>query len=472
MKTSTFRNAARPALLGLAAIAVTLGVSIPQVTAQPGPTEGIRKVDPRWHALVGATVITEPGNTIDNATVVIRDGVIVSIKANASPPEGARVWDYSGLTIYPGLIEAHLPVSAPKPDENAPGNHWNAKVTPQRSALDGEGVEKETREKLRKLGFTAAAIAPKGGVFRGSSAVVLLDEPTDDDSSASYPTIVRDGAYQEISFETGGFGRPSSYPGSEMGAIALIRQTLLDADWRAQTVAVYRRDPAGLEPPIAADALDALGPDAIAGEGLLFDTQDELDVLRAGKIAKEFGRDIAVLGTGTEFRRLKAIAEQGTPIVLPLAYPKKPEVGTIAAANAVSLRELMTWEQAPTNARRLYDAGLTLALTTDKLPKGQKFMENLRSAIKHGLSEEAALEMLTTNPAKLLGVEDRVGRLAPGFLANLVVTDGDLFGKKTEIRDVWIAGRRHEINAKPELDLVGQWAAVFTEGDQAYEGEL
>ncbi len=472
MKTLPFRVAARPALVGLAALAAIFGVAVPDGAAQQGPLEGIRKVDPRWHALIGATVVTEPGQTIENATLVIRDGVITSVTAGGPTPTGARVWDYSGLTIYPGLIEAHHPVKAPAPDAKSPGAHWNKKVTPQRSALDGEGIGESDREKLRKMGFGAAAISPDSGIFRGSAAVVLLDEPTDNDSSAQYPTVVRHNAYQELAFESGGFGRAAGYPGSQMGAIALIRQTLLDADWYDQSIGVYERNPTQFEPPAAADALAAIGP-RTNKEVFLFDIGDDRQALRAGKIAEEFERQAMLLGSGTELRRLDEIAEQDLPIILPLAFPKKPSVSTIADQNSVTLSELMMWEQAPTNPRRLHDAGLTIALTTDKGGKGANFMDNLRSAIKHGLSADAALAMLTTNPAEMLGVGDRLGRIAPGYLANVVVVDGDdLFAKKTEIRDVWVAGRRHEINEKEDMDLTGQWAAVFDVDSEEHPATL
>src|SRR5690606_27023012 len=118
-----------------------------------------------------------------------------------------------------------------------------------------------------------------------------------------------------------------------------------------------------------------------------------------------------------------AIAELELPIILPLAYPKKPSVATIGDQNSVTLGELMLWEQAPTNPRRLHQKGATLALTTDKATKGAKFMDDLREAIRHGLPEDAALAMLTTNTASILGVDDQLGRIAPGYLANFVVVD-------------------------------------------------
>ena len=103
------------------------------LAAQAGPPNGPRVIDPRWHALRGATLIPAPGEKIDNATIVLRDGVIVSAGAGTEPPAGARVWDCSGLWVYAGLIEPYLPVDVPSPDTDAAHAHWNSNVMPQRS---------------------------------------------------------------------------------------------------------------------------------------------------------------------------------------------------------------------------------------------------------------------------------------------------------------------------------------------------
>src|SRR4029079_4403816 len=116
-----------------------------------------------------------------------------------------------------------------------------------------------------------------------------------------------------------------------------------------------------------------------------FDTQDELEALRAAKVAREFMRSAMLLGSGTEFRRLDAIKGDGLPIILPLVYPKAPDVSTIGKADSVDLREMMTWEQEPTNPRRLDAAGVKVALTTAKLKNRSDFSDNLTKAIRHGL---------------------------------------------------------------------------------------
>ncbi len=442
--------------------AIACALPLTTAFAQPAPLNGPKPVETGWHALVGATVVTQPGSTIENATIVIRDGVIDSIAAGGSAPVGARVWDIEGLTVYPGLIDAHVPVEAPAPDADLEGTHWNTKVMPQRSALDGAGIGEKDREALRKLGFTVAAIAPEDGVFRGKGAVVLLTEPSDD-PTAQRRDVLRSHAFDEAALDRSGGG----YPGSEMGVIALLRQTLSDAQWRDASIKAHGKSGDSMPLP-PADALDALLPGGDQPP-LLLNTSNELQALRAAKIAKEFDREAMLVGSGTEFRRLDAIVEDGLPIILPLDYPKAPSVASLAEAEAVTLRTLMTWEQAPTNARRLIHAGATVALTTDKLKKRGDFSKNLRSAIEQGLTEDEALAALTTTPASMLGVADRVGTIEAGKIANLVVVDGGLFEKDSEIRDVWVAGQRHELNKAADNRLVGSWDTTFGEGSAAVD---
>src|SRR5689334_7410551 len=101
------------------------------VVGQGPPANGPRPVDPGFHALVGGDVVVKPGQKLTGATVVLRDGRIVSV-GTAPPPAGARVFDMKGLTLYPGLVEAHLPVDVPAPDATAPGTHWSSMVLAQR----------------------------------------------------------------------------------------------------------------------------------------------------------------------------------------------------------------------------------------------------------------------------------------------------------------------------------------------------
>lgn len=450
-----------------AALAVAAWLSAPALAQPAEPTNGPRRIDPGWHALIHAKAVVKPGEVVEDATIVFRDGVFVSIGAGATPPAGARVWDCTGLTVYAGLVEAYAPVDAPKPESTNPGRHWNEHVMAERSALDGAGLDKDARKKLREQGFVAAAIAPKGGVFRGFGAVVMLGEKPDT-SDEPAPVLARR-AFQTVSIDSPQGGGEDRYPSSKMGAIALVRQTLADGPWHERATEAYNADPSRFERPAPSDTSAALTDPA----PLMFDVSHEQDVLRAAKIAREFGRKAIIVGSGTEFRREQAVAGAGLPIILPLAFAEKPEVKTLGERDSVGLREMMAWEAAPTNPARLDKTGIVVALTSSKLPKGQDFFKNLREAILAGLGEERALAMLTTRPAEILGLSRVLGTIEPGKKACLVVVKGSLFEKEREIRDVWVDGVRNEVNARPRVELDGKWKAIFTsEGGAPVEGML
>ncbi|HLO41830.1 MAG TPA: amidohydrolase family protein [Phycisphaerales bacterium] len=461
----------------VAAVCAAVAVGQPSLSSSAPlpPPNGPRKSDPTWHAMVNATVHTMPGKVLEGATVVIRGGRIVSVGAGVTAPAGARVWDCKGLHIYPGFVEPYLEVDSPRPALDAAGRHWNGAITPERSALDGAGVTEGAAKELREMGYAAAAISPRGGIIRGTAAVVSLAK-RDADVSQARPEIYASDAYMTCSLEDGSGESLAwgGYPGSQMGAIALLRQTFIDADWQAAA----RGNGTFIGPANSMDALwRARGVGASAGNigrgsaendaalPLVFDCSDELEVLRAAKIAREFGRRAMILGSGLEFRRLEAVKDiEGASFILPLSFPEAPKMASIAEAESVELREMMTWEQAPTNLRRMVDAGETVSLTTSKLKGRAKFWENARTAMKHGVTPDDLLAMVTTNAAAAAGVMDQVGTIEEGKRANLTVTDGDWFdlsmnrkGEKPRIRDVWVDGERHEVTAAPGLELEGTW---------------
>jgi imidazolonepropionase-like amidohydrolase len=481
------------------------------------PTNGPRRVDPAWFALVNCTVHVRAGaEPMEAATVIIRDGVIIGVlpgqvdesapaKANgktalkpARTPIGPRVIECDGLHIYPGWIDAYVEVDAPAPRGDESTLHWNSRVTPQRRALDGAGIEESAANDLRKLGFTAAAISPKGGIFRGSASVVSLAKGPEDASAPKVPVYAHD-VYQSVAMETGGGGGGGggggtaalwgSYPDSQMGAIALIRQTFEDAKWQHK----QRESNISKDGSDAADggALTALAPQRNLTTQdrprFLFDSANELDLYRIGAIVSEQSGEAypiptMVLGSGFEFRRLGALKDamqQPLRLVLPLTFAKAPDVSTPGKQEGVDLRDMMTWEQGPTNPRRIAKAGIEFSLTTAKLRDRGEFLKNLRTAITYGLDEKEALTALTLRPAGWLGVGEQLGALEAGKIANIIVTDGPIFGKVTagvdesaesgagaqsKVRGVWIDGIWHAVTPVPVI-AQGTWDVMVTGSD-------
>ncbi len=413
---------------------------------------------PAVHALTGARVVTAPGTVLETATVVLRDGVVEAVGPEVEPPADARLWDLAGLTVYPGLIEPYLERNwgaegaAPAP---VPGGHPNPLVRPEREMI-AHPPDAASVKQLRAAGFTTAAVAPAQGIFRGRGAVVQLGDGDPNEQ------VLRRTAAQHLSFATNQWG--GGYPTSRMGALALVRQTLLDAAWYRQAHRAYERNPAQPRPPVDT-ALEALAEVAAGGELLVVETESPTDTLRALALATELGLDLHLVGNGKEHRWLPAIAASPRPHLLPLDFPETP-APVEPDDLAIGLAELRDWDLAPDNPRRLIEAGVPVAFTTHRLDDPARVHARLAAAVARGLTATDALAGLTTVPARLLGLADRLGTIAPGMTANLVVVEGELLVEAPKIRAVWIDGRRYEVRAPepPAVEPAGEWAITVVTG--------
>lgn len=476
MKLFPFGPVVRGALFTLGLASLLNGPAWAASRTVTAPIEGLRDASPRVHALVGGRIVVAPGQVIENGTLVLRDGVVEAVGANLTPPADARVWDVTGRTLYAGFIESgttlFLPEAwkpvAPRADDAPPaatppaapaprtGTYaWNSRITPERSAGRALLPDVKGAEKLRALGFTAVNAAPARGIFRGTGALVGTG------TSGFNTGLVLPATAQEVGFELGSF-TDRTYPTSLMGAMALVRQTLLDAQWYAAAEPAT----AGRERPEANESLAALGPIVRGAQTVLFDTTDELDVPRILGLAAEFKLKVALRGNGTEYRVRDLLAKAKVPVVLPLDFPEVPEVEVAERAVDLQLHELQHWELAPANAARLAEAGVPIAFTTAKLKKPEtEFWARVRKAVTRGLSPDTALAALTTTPAGLLGVGATHGTLESGRVANVVVADGDLFKSDVAaIELVWVDGDPFELETWQRLDVRGTWKLAWTGG--------
>src|SRR5439155_11207927 len=235
------------------------------------------------HALVGGDIVVKPGQVIQSGTIVLRDGFIKAVGKDVSPPPDARIWDMKGTTIYAGFIDPYLvlggsnapvatfdtePISASsfaaagikffgvagaETDMGNPGPGYElAKITPEHRAVRDYSPKEKTLEPLRELGFTAGVVAPAKGILRGTSTLVALVEENPND------IILKPDVFQHIAFETRGEDR--AYPGSLMGVIAAVRQSVFDAQHYSQDQADFQKHPQDRKAPEFNPAREALGP--------------------------------------------------------------------------------------------------------------------------------------------------------------------------------------------------------------------
>ncbi|HUF27475.1 MAG TPA: amidohydrolase family protein [Gemmatimonadaceae bacterium] len=451
----------------LASLAFLLPAS---VWAQTTPVEGLRENPSGVHALTGARIVVAPGRVIERGTLVIRNGVIEAVGANVAAPPDARVWDGSGLTLYPGFIDPYSAVgmrgelSRDDPERERGALYWNPQVRSHIDAVTELGPDEARLGRLRSQGFAVAMAVPQLGLFRGQTAVVSLG----DESMAL--RVVRRGVAQSVTM-----GRDNQvgtgYPTSAMGGIAFIRQTLHDADWHMKSHAAYERNPRGVRRPEANAALAALAPALRKEQPLLFETRSEEEALRALRFREEFPVNLWIRGSGFEYRLADRFRGLDVPLILPVNFPEAPNVSSPERALNVSLGDLRHWHLAPENPKRLADARVEFAFTADGLGPRTSFVGNVRTAVERGLSRDVALAAMTTVPARYLGIDRTHGTLEQGKVANVVVAEGDLFADGSSIQAVFVDGKRFDAAAPAGVDPRGQWRIVAV-GPARVQGTL
>ncbi len=441
----------------VAAVAAVATVVAAALVAAPAGASEV----PRVYALTNARVVTAAGKVFENATVVLRDGVVESVGPAVAVPADALAIDLAGKSVYPGLVDPYVTLSRLAGRKAKPGDDGNEEddegparrdrnvpagppVRADRRAFRELSIDPGTREELRALGFTVVAAVPEEGVLRGEAAVVALgDVPLE-------KALVRDRAAQVACLEPNRGGFRAGYPASKMGAVAAARQAFLDAKWWAEAEKAYGARPAGRARPAEPPGADALA-DAVAGrEPVLFEAPDVLALLRAAQVAREMGLDARFVGAWDAWRLADEVAVLKPALILSLDFPDVPSVDEESAWRDVPLERLRSWDRAPSNPRWMKDEGLTFALTTHGLPELSDLPKRIEKARARGLSEADLLAGFTSVPARMLGLQDRLGEIGPGKIANLVVVDGTLFDPKARVVETWVDGVPYPVRAKKE----------------------
>ncbi len=474
-RTRRRRTPPRGTARALAALTATLLLAAPLARAER----------PHVYAITGARVIVAPGQHLESATVVVRDGLIEAVGERVEAPADAELIDGDGLTVWAGWIDPYSHVGMKKPEGGDSGGFNVAALLQPRREKAGTGhplelvhphyrvttellPEDKEIERRRELGFTAALVVPRDGIFRGWSALVTLGD------GAPRERVVVAAAAQHIGFDRGQFF--GGYPADLLGSIATIRQVTLDAqryvEWRRR----YAAHPRGMRRPEYNDAFDALAGVMQQRTSLFIHAGDNRAIVRALHLSEEFGVAPVILGGGFEYEILDQLRDRDATLIVPVDYPDKPEVDEPARLPAVSLHSLQRWQRAPGNAAALAGAGVRFALTAYGLGNVTKFRDNVRRAIEAGLDAEAALAAVTTVPAEILGVSETMATVQPGKIANLVVATGDPFAEDTEIRHVFVDGVDYEVEARQKagdpnakVDPRGEWAVTVNVMGQSQE---
>jgi imidazolonepropionase-like amidohydrolase len=439
----------------------------------------VPSTEPPIFALKGATVVVGSGEILNNVTVVLNDGLIQAIGTVPDIPPGAWELDLTGMFIYPGLIDSFTNIgvksgqsaSAPAPGRqqrggSPQGSQSGSEEGPgyfaEVSAANLLGESDKTYEPWRSVGVTTLHVAPNQGIFQGSTAAVNLNGRHPDEM------IVRDGVGMSMSFRSQGY---RTYPGSLMGTIAHIRQTLYDARHYREAWEIYNEEKRGIKRPETDRTLSSLQPVLEGSMPLIFPAKTEREVRRAVALCKELQSDCIVTGGFEAVAAGDVILAANVPVLVSLNFPTKPK-GAHPEADE-SLRALRFRSTAPSAALGLEKLGVKFAFCSDGA-KPEDFVKNLRKAVASGLPKEAAVKAVTVSAAEILGINEQLGSIESGKIANLIVTDKDLFEEDSAVRHVFVDGVYFEVpKKKPPKgdqgsadDMSGSWNVTVSAPDQ------
>jgi hypothetical protein len=236
----------------------------------------------------------------------------------------------------------------------------------------------------------------------------------------------------------------SSFPGSLMGVIAYFRQLFLDADHYRAASEKYAGNPLGHKRPDYDRALDGV----LRAQRILLPANRLVEIERMAALARDLRRPAVLYGGREAYRAAEALRVNGVPVIVNLQWPERdkdedPELKE-------SLRTLEMRELAPSGPAVLAKSGVRFAFYSTEMDKPASMWTSLQKAIVAGLSKADALRALTLSAAEIYNIADRTGSIEPGKIANLVVTDGDLFQDRPRVKYVFVDGVKFEPAADTE----------------------
>jgi len=428
-------------------------LGIPAARAQSTfPVNDVANPREACYAFTGASIVKDAQTTLQNATLVIRQGKIEAVGVNVPIPKDAVVVDCKGKYIYPSFIDMHSDYGTQPVQRAGFGGFgrgsqmlsdtkgaygWNQAIKSEVDAAKIFLVNESRAKELRNTGFGSVLTHQADGISRGTGVFVTLANDKENN------VILKERASANYSFDKG--SSTQDYPGSLMGCIALLRQNFLDAQW-------YKTRPASEGVNLSLQAFnDNLSLPQV------FESGDKWNDLRADKVGDEFGVQYIIRAGGNEYQRISEVKATNATFIVPLNFPQAMDVEDPTDARFVSLADMKHWEMAPLNPGAFEKAGINFALTASGLKETSSFLSNLRKAIQNGLSETRALEALTKTPASLLGVYEKVGSLDAGKIADFLITSGPIFNERTIIFQNWVQGSRYIVKEEGWKDIRGTY---------------
>jgi imidazolonepropionase-like amidohydrolase len=408
-------------------------------------------------AIVNARILNPGAAEIASGTVLIRDGKVAAVGADIAAPAGAQVVDAKGRVVTPGLVSANSGLGAVEmpmvgsdlrvrttemgaafdvqyalnPDSTVIpvarlGGITSAIVTPQaEGGQGGAGDHHDDSGSHDTAGGGSSEHAPK--LFAGQAAVIQLAK---DREMLVKPKVAMVSPFGDAGARVAGGARGANF--------VLLKEALGDVRAYLRNRAAYER--AGYRDLALSRAdLEALIPVVEGRMPLIAVANRASDIRAVLKLARDEKLKLVLTGAAEAWRVAPEIAAQGVPVILNPVLNRPTSLETLGS----------TME----NAARLEKAGVTVIIEgAGGAHRAHEMRYNAGIAVANGMSREAALAAVTINPAQVFGVADRLGSLAPGKDADVVIWSGDPFEPLSRPQLILIRGEAQPLRSR-QLDL-------------------
>ncbi|AOS65801.1 amidohydrolase, imidazolonepropionase [Actinoalloteichus hymeniacidonis] len=378
--------------------------------------------------ITGGYVVPVDREPITDGAVLIQNGKIVAVgtSSEVTAPEGIRVVDATGRWVLPGFVESHGHLGVAEEAEGWAGNDTNEMTDPNGArfrALDGINPADLGFQDALEGGVTSSVIKPGSGNPIGGQTVAVKNwGRTVDEMLVRQPVSVKSALGENPKRV---YGEQKKTPSTRLGVAAIIREAFFKAqDYRE------RRDHTRQEgKPFERDATLEILASVLDGDlPWCQHTHRADDIATAIRLSEEFGYRL-VVNHGTEGHLVAdLLAEKQIPVIIGPLFTTRSKV-------EVRERHLR-------NPGILDRAGVEVAITTDHPVIPINFLVHQATlAVKEGMDRDAALRSITLNPARIMGLDDRVGSLTPGLDGDVVIWSGDPLDVMNRALQVFVDGR-------------------------------
>jgi imidazolonepropionase-like amidohydrolase len=390
-------------------------------------------------AVTNATVHIGNGQVLNNATVLMVDGKITAVGTNVTVPANAQIVNGEGKHVYPGLILSSSNLGLVEvPSVRATNDVQEiGDMNPNVRSITAYNTDSKIINTLRSNGILLANIVPEGGLLSGTSSVVQLDAWTPQDAAYktdagihfNMPTMM---ARPRFGFGGGGGNAGPNQPPPDPVKEGLDRVEKIKSFFREARA--YNADPAHDETNLKFASVKGLFDKS---QKLYVHANTVKQMLVALDFVKEFGFDMVIVGGSDSWQIADLLKQNNVSVILNQLH-------------SLPTLEDDDVDQPYKTAAMLQKAGVTFALNDeDGQTRGRNLPFNAGTAVTYGLTREQALQAITLNAAKVLGVDKQTGSIEVGKDANIIISEGDILDMRTsQVTHAYIQGRTINLDDK------------------------